>query len=329
MGGTTVVSSDHSTGFPQLDAWLKDVHEMKAAGTYDARKTDSNRFAEWCEREDVDPAEAEGADVHSHLREMKGEYAPNTCAGAFDSLSVFYSFLSSPKAPAELRRDNDPTAELNRAEYEAEHNEQDPDADPEREDELKFVTTAEVETLADHVPVPSLKNELMIRLMFQTGVRQSELVKIQVDKIDREDRTIRLYSPKTDDWRTVFYQDSLDVLLDHWLDHERQAVATAEESPYLFPGPRNKSHRPRYVNGIVTQAAENAGIQECKGEDAVGRQLSKITSHSLRHGHARRAVRSGVPLPGIKATMGHADISTTQKYLIFATEDHREAYENW
>lgn len=317
--------------FNALVEWLADTREMKAVGTYKARKTDANRFAAWCDEEGITPQEATGRDVHKHIRSLLDLYAENTVKGAFDSLSQFYGWLSSPKASNGIMREDDPTEELERREYKPRDDaDNDPDADPaDDEQEILYATPEDVETLVEHVHPPGLKHELMIRLMYQTGVRQSELVRIQVEKIDTQSRDIRVRSPKTGDWRMVHYKPSLDFLLRQWLESERDMVNTAPDSPYLFPGPRTKRHRPRHVNRLVTEAAEKAGIQKVVSTDANGRERHYYTSHSLRHGFAVRAMQNGMNIIAVRDLLGHMDISTTQIYLRFADDDTKKEYEKW
>lgn len=322
--------SDPRTPFEGLNSWLREVRQTNKMETYKARKTDANRFAYWCGFEDVVPAEASSRDVHRYLISLLDIYSESTTKGAYDALSGFYGWLASPVAPEEFAREEDATEDLARKKYKPRREDGGPDADPmEEDDEIVYVSAEEVDVLAEHAPAPGLKSELMIRLMYQTGVRQSELVRIQLEKINRDEREIRVRSPKTDDWRTVYYKPSLDFLLRRWIESERQKVNTAPESPFLFPGPRTKRHRPDYVNGVVTAAAENAGIQEVKSTDASGREQSRITSHSLRHGFAVRAVKSGMNIVAVRDLLGHADIETTQVYLQFSDGDTKQQYAKW
>jgi site-specific recombinase XerD len=61
--------------------------------------------------------------------------------------------------------------------------------------------------------------------------------------------------------------------------------------------------RPLAVLRIVRQAAERAGIQ------------AAVSPHWLRHAHASHALDRGAPIHLVQATLGHASITTTGRYL--------------
>jgi integrase/recombinase XerD len=75
---------------------------------------------------------------------------------------------------------------------------------------------------------------------------------------------------------------------------------------------------------VVTTAAENADMQEIKFVDAAGMERQKITSHDLRHSFAVHFVRNGGDIRTLRDLLGHASISTTEKYLRFKSETKRD-----
>ena len=92
------------------------------------------------------------------------------------------------------------------------------------------------------VTEPTLRNELIIRLMWQTGVRKTELIDIELDHLDRDSREIRIWTNKSKQRRTVHYRRSLGVLLDRWIDRgHRASYVPAESSEYLFVTERSES----------------------------------------------------------------------------------------
>lgn len=72
--------------------------------------------------------------------------------------------------------------------------------------------------MVENVPAPTLQNELLLRLLIKTGARRGEIVGVELDDIDLEDRAIIVWSNKTQESRTVFYQPSLDLLMDQWVE---------------------------------------------------------------------------------------------------------------
>lgn len=194
-------------------------------------------------------------------------------------------------------------------------------------DSMIYVTPAEVDMMAENATEPQLRNRLIIRLLFQTGVRASELAGMKIDNLDQEAQAIHLKSAKTDEWRWVYYQDDLAQTMSIWVDRYRDMFAPAAESEYLFVSHRSNQLHYSTVNGIVKKAAEAAGIQTVMYESGVdGHKRYRITTHALRHGHCIEAAKSGIDVKRIADHCGHKSITRTQEYLDYIEEDVKEAY---
>lgn len=301
--------------------YLDRVKDLKSKSTYSKRKTDLSQLEDWTDEEGYEVAQLSSIQLDRYLRYLGNkDYAPNTIAAKYDSIYNFYDDLSG----LFNERDENPLEDLRRNDYFEKNTKENDKGD------IRFVTPEEKETLAEHVPAPKLRNELIIRLLWQTGIRQSELVRIELDDIDQEDRSIHLWSPKTKDSRTVFYQPSLDFLLKQWLDRgHRSSFTYAAKSDYLFVTRQSGQFRSENINDIVKQAAENAGIQEVEGEDQVGNKRHRITGHAFRHGHARHALKSGIDMRTVQEHLGHTSIEITKDYLQLLEDDVRDGYQRF
>ena len=130
-----------------------------------------------------------------------------------------------------------------------------------------------------------------------------------------------------DPMRTVFYQSSLDFLLEQWIDGGyRDSFPNATDSPYLFTGDRRPAINSDDVGVIVKEAATEAGVNEVMYEDAHGNERWKLTSHALRHGHAVEALKSGIDVRTVQKHLGHSSLDMTMRYLNLIDNDVREAY---
>lgn len=184
-----------------------------------------------------------------------------------------------------------------------------------------YLSREQVADLIENVPDPTTRNEIMVKLLYQTGCRRSELATIRLDDIDRDSRTITVWDEKDDEPRKVAYQAPLDTPLSVWLDVKRSQVYGAENSEYLLPTRQSEHISGETIRKVVKTAAENAGIQDSYGEDAKGRKRALITPHVLRHTHAVHAAENGVPAPHLQQTLGHTKIDVTQIYLEIAQDD--------
>ncbi|QZP38546.1 tyrosine-type recombinase/integrase [Halobaculum magnesiiphilum] len=302
---------------PLIEDYLSDVEASKAYGTYENRKSDLRIYHDWLDKHDLEVTEVGSRDIHRFLREQGKKFSNSTAASRHDSVKLLYDFLAGVWDMVE----ESPFEDLKRSNYTKSTG-----GKKHQTDDIVYVTPDDKEAMAEHVPTPTLRNELILRLLYQTGVRRGELAIIEIDNIDREARSIRVYAPKTDEWRIVYYQPSLDFLLTQWMDSGyRSAYKPAEESPYLFVSERAERLSDHAINQIVKKAAENAGIQDVMYTDGGGQKRHRITAHAFRHGHAVQAIKNDIDIRRLQLHLGHEKIDTTQQYLQFKNEEVQAA----
>lgn len=184
-------------------------------------------------------------------------------------------------------------------------------------DQYPYIEPEKVQKLVNNVPAPKIKNELIIKLLFNCGFRREELAQTKLEHIDRDEKSIYIPPMKSQEGRTVAYNyNYLGFQLDQWLDYgNRDSEYYASESDYLFPTQQNKHIPGDSINKMVKQAAKNAGIQEVLTEYSDGRKQHKITPHTLRHSYAMNAIESGISVKTLQTLMGHEELDTTLIYL--------------
>jgi integrase len=146
-----------------------------------------------------------------------------------------------------------------------------------------------------------VQHALMLRLLFQTAVRVSELCGIEVGDIDLEHHKIRINGGKGDKDRYVLFGKNFATVL-------RTHMAAHPKNRWLFQTRRNTRYTTRRVQQIVKLYAERAGV---KATPHTFRQqaITWLTRHSgladaelqLITGHARRetlAIYQHVALDG-------------------------------
>lgn len=306
-----------------VERYLTRLEGLVAEQTHRSNKSYFKHYEEWLRAEhDGDVTSVGPLTIEDFLIALSNDgYAGGTVNKHYYALKKFYEFLDEKVDVIEEtpfkgvdREDLSRVLSGNRK------------ADAARED-ITYLTPEEVDQVAENVPAPRFRNELMIRLQFQTGVRQGELVNIKIDDIDRDERSIRIHAEKTGKNRTVYYQPSLDFLMNQWLDGgERAAFPPAHDSPYLFLSRSSEQLRDNRVNKVVKEASKEAGLNEVLYTDAKGDKRWKISSHSLRHSHAIASIRSNIDIERVRRHMGHASLDQTQQYLRFAEQDVKEAY---
>lgn len=306
--------------------YLARVDGTKAHGTWKIRNRDLRDFEQWREERDLDLAAMTVADLDSYFVGLARDgYAPGTINQRFLSVRCLFNYLDGFRDVIESNPFYDDRGEpvLTAEEYMNGES----GARKRAMSELIYAPPEVAEAIAANVASPVSMNELIVRLLWQTGVRAGEATSIRLDDLDRDERRIKIWGEKTGETRTVYYHESLDPLLAQWLDYGGRArFIAAAESPYLFPGEEGPNLPHDHVNAVVTEAAERAGIQEVSFRDQIGRPRHKWTAHSLRHGFAVHYLKNRGNIRALQKLLGHADIDTTMIYLDLIETDVRDDY---
>jgi len=278
----------------------------------------------WYENRDKDILEAGWRDIRSFFQDRANDgLAPQTLRSLRDTLKVFYQEYVGPNEP--LGRNP-----LNSVEKWSRHVDSYGTATKKAEyagndDGVIYLSREETRKLRENVPNPQVRNELLIKLMVQTGARRNEVSTITLDDLDREERRVTLHDDKTGKPRTVPFTD-LSPELDLWLNKYRHGYNPASRSEYLFVTERSEQLHRHQVNEIVKDAAESAGVQEVMYTDAQGRNRHRVTAHTLRHTYAIRMTEQDIPIRYLQELMGHVDIKETQIYLNITDDKAAEEY---
>jgi integrase/recombinase XerC len=231
--------------------------------------------------EKVAATEPEVTDFLSFLSSLRS-YQPRTFQRIISTLSSFYRFLKLQKVV-----DNNPLADMERPRV--------------KNKELVYMKHSQVLDLLAKIEDP--RDRLVVRTIYATGVRVSELCGIRVEDIDFEGQTIRVKG-KGDKIRTVFIDgDTLDGI--------RGFLGERKDGP-LFPGQMGNPISPRTVQFIFRKYAP-AGI----------------TPHKLRHSYASELYSRSRNLKVVQENLGHTSIKTTEIYLHTDVEERKKVYNDY
>jgi integrase len=165
-----------------------------------------------------------------------------------------------------------------------------------------------------------LKVRAMIRFMFRSGVRVSELCALRRRDVDLVEGSASIYRAKGGKSRTVhFDHDTADALTAYWTlrgDPARGAGALPAFSGRDRIGNPGNAISPRTVEHIVAGLAVAAGVE------------SDVTPHTFRHGLATELVRRRVRESTVQTILGHASPATTRIYVHKSAVEVADEYQD-
>lgn len=179
----------------------------------------------------------------------------------------------------------------------------------------KFLYYNELSVLFENVDLNTplgIRDNLILELLYSTGVRVSELVSIKIDDINFYDMSIRILG-KGNKTRIVLYGDSLKDVLNLYLNNARSKLIKTDTNILLL----NKNGTPltdRGVRLIISKIVEKASLKQ------------NVSPHVLRHTFATHLLKEGADLKTVQELLGHASLSATEVYTHISNEQLRKTY---
>jgi integrase/recombinase XerC len=180
------------------------------------------------------------------------------------------------------------------------------------EDAIRFIETPDTETDLGR------RDRAMLELLYATGVRVSELTRLNVHDIDFGNKLIRVSGKRRKERIVPFGDPSHDALQNYLAVREQflnQAPVSLREPEALFLNYQGTRITTRSVGRMVEKY-----IHLCAG-------MHDLSPHALRHSFATHLLDSGADLRDIQELLGHARLSTTQIYTHVSMEKLIEVYD--
>jgi len=181
----------------------------------------------------------------------------------------------------------------------------------------KFLTVDEVFALLDSPSdedVLGARDKAIMELLYASGIRVGELVELNVDGIDLVQKQVRVLGKGRKE-RIVPMGDKACNAIQRYLDLRSTLICEGTGEQALFVNRRGGRLTARSVERMMNKYIRKCGLQK------------KVTPHVLRHTFATHLLGSGADMRGIQELLGHASLSTTQKYTHVGIENIMEAYD--
>jgi integrase/recombinase XerC len=167
---------------------------------------------------------------------------------------------------------------------------------------------------ADGDDPESLRDRLVLELLYATGVRVGELCGLDVDHVDQHRRVLRGLG-KGGRERSVPYGTPAQAALETWLRSGRPQWAGPRSGAALLLGARGGRVDARTVRTVVHRR-----LAAVPGAPDLG-------PHGLRHSAATHLLEGGADLRSVQELLGHATLATTQIYTHVSVERLRTSYD--
>ncbi len=161
--------------------------------------------------------------------------------------------------------------------------------------------------------VISLRNQALLEVLYGTGARITEAVRLTADDLDFENATIRLFGKGRKE-RILPLGTYAIKALEAYLTRSRPVLATkGKGSVYLFLNKRGNPLSRQSAWGIIQEVAKTAGIEN-------------ISPHTFRHSFATHLLQGGADVRIVQEMLGHSSVTTTQIYTKVTVDTVREVY---
>jgi integrase/recombinase XerC len=157
-----------------------------------------------------------------------------------------------------------------------------------------------------------VRDRLVLELLYQAGLRRSELIGLKLGDIDTARRTIKVIG-KGDKSRIIPFGEQLFVQIDVYLS-KREASLNDIWTESLFVGREGKALTEKQVYTMVRRYLGMVTTQEYR------------SPHVLRHAFATHLSNRGAELTAVKALLGHSSLAATQVYMHNSAERLRQVY---
>lgn len=151
----------------------------------------------------------------------------------------------------------------------------------------------------------------MVDLLYSTGIRVGELVRLNVDDISFEERECVVFG-KGDKERKVYFDAKAKLHLQDYLKERN------DDNPALFVT-LDAPHQRLKISGVEIRIRR------------LGRSVNaeKIHPHKFRRTMATRAIDKGMPIEQVQKILGHSQIDTTMQYAMVNQSNVKNAHRKY
>ena len=276
------------------------VEKGLAKNSLSSYATDLRRFGHWLSDQAIDTERVERIQIVKYFQSLRAAgISARSVARALAAIRGMFRFLV-----AERHLKADPTENLE---------------NPKLWSTLpKSILPTEVEALLaapDRTTADGLRDAAMLELLYATGLRVSELIKVRLDDVVMDAGFLRTIGKGSKERIVPFGDAARDAILRYRESGRSELDKHAD--PHLFLSRRGRPMTRQSFWMKIVRYARAAGIK------------THISPHVLRHSFATHLLENGADLRSVQMMLGHADISTTQIYTHVSRARLQRMYEQY
>ena len=157
------------------------------------------------------------------------------------------------------------------------------------------------------------RDRAILELFYASGLRLSELAGLGLEDVNLSAKMVRVLGKGGKQRLVPFNNSTASALLAYLRDREQLTRAVVRATPLKRGGARREIE-PLFVNYRGTRLSGRSVDRLVRRYVAVCAERAGISPHALRHTFATHLLQRGADLRAIQELLGHARLSTTQRY---------------
>lgn len=288
----------------QIDEFITYLKSQRGYSPHTLRnyRIDLNQFLEFCRETIGDPAqkEVDFLDIRQYLGRLYKRYRRSTIARKLSAVRSFYAFAERIGLT-----ENNPSAGV---------------STPKQEKTIPIYLPVDqmfgLLAASEKKTLHGLRDLAMLEVLYSCGLRVSELAGLDLERVDLSQRLIRVIGKGNKERIVPVGTKAVEAIRDYLdaSEHLRAKYGKEKQRPLFlnFKGGRLST---RSISKIVKRQGVKSGLP-------VG-----ISPHCIRHTFATHLLDGGADLRAVQEMLGHASLSTTQRYTHVSLDRLMEVYD--
>ena len=181
----------------------------------------------------------------------------------------------------------------------------------------RFMTGAEIDKLCREPEVNELlwekRDRALFEMLYSSGCRVSEIASLTLDDFGG-DYTSAIVTGKGSKDRRVYFEKDAQNALKAYLEDRKKRFGEEDTERHIFVNQRGGALTTGGIRMIISRYSGSEGTKH------------HVSPHAFRHTFATAMITNGADVRMVQEMLGHASISTTQRYTHISTEKMIEMY---